>query len=225
MRSFIAIAGLFVDMKTHITFVLDSSGSMSVIKEDTIGGFNEFLTDQRDEPGEATVSLYEFDDDVESFYQMRPIGKAPELAADTYNPGGSTALHDAIAMAIDETGAIVEGLPEADRPDNVIVVVLTDGKENASETPEAAVRERVTNRQEHHGWEFLFIGANQDAALAAESMGMDKQNALDMDHSGDGAEAAYDSTSARVSEARSMGYTDGFDDEDRKRQEEAGDSQ
>lgn len=198
---------------------------MSAIKEDTIEGFNEFIDDQQEEEGEATVSLYEFNDDVENFYQMRPIGKAPKLDNDTYTPGGSTALHDAIATAIDETSGIIEGMAEGEHPDNVIMVVLTDGKENASETPEAAVRERVTNRREHHCWEFLFIGANQDAALTAESMGMDADRSLDMDYSGQGTRSAYKSTSESISRARREGSTDGFTDEDRREQDDSDSSQ
>jgi hypothetical protein len=208
-------------VNVHVTFVLDSSGSMDEIRDDTIGGFNTFLGDQRDEDGTATVSLYDFNTGVTNVYQMRAIESAPLLDADTYTPGGRTALFDAITTAVDETATLVQGMAEADRPDTVIVVVLTDGRENASETPGEVVRERVEQRREA-GWEFLFIGANQDAALAASSMGMDSDRSLDMDHSGDGASAAYQSTSDRISNARRQGTTGEFTDEDRRRQDEAG---
>jgi hypothetical protein len=98
--------------------------------------------------------------------------------------------------------------------------VLTDGKENASETPQEIVHERVEAKQAEAGWEFLFIGANQDAALTAEGMGIDAQNSLDMSHSGEGAQAAYESTSDRVREVRQTGQTDGYQAEDRQRQED-----
>lgn len=101
-----------------------------------------------------------------------------------------------------------------------MVVVLTDGKENASETPQDAVRDRVKRRQEA-GWEFLFIGANQDAALAASEMGMDAQKSLDMAHSGEGARLAYKSTSQRVREVRQEGRTSGYEEADRRKQDEA----
>jgi Mg-chelatase subunit ChlD len=207
-------------MYTQITFVLDSSGSMSKIEDDTKGGFNIFLQEQREEEGTATVTLYDFNDTIDVVYRNESIAEAPKLTNENYRPGGRTALHDAITRAIDETADSIENQAEPDRPDNVIVVVLTDGKENASETPEDAVRERIKHRREEAGWEFLFIGANQDAALTAEDMGMDRNNSLDMSHSGDGVEEAYRSTSENISQARRQGSTGGYTDEDRQRQRE-----
>ncbi|WP_254523980.1 vWA domain-containing protein [Natrinema caseinilyticum] len=210
-------------MKTHITFVLDSSGSMSAIEDDTKGGFNAFLEDQRDEPGTATVSLYDFNTNVDCVYQGYSTGAAPKLDDDNYTPGGRTALHDAITTAVTETGDRIETMEAAGRPDNVIIVILTDGKENASETPQERVRDLVEYRRQEHEWEFLFIGANQNAALTASGMGMDKDRSLDMAHSEDGAKSAYESTSDRISQARREGTTGGFDDEDREKQEKARD--
>lgn len=207
-------------MDAHVTFVLDSSGSMSSIRDDTIGGFNTFLEDQRAEEGTATVTLVEFDSTVDVVYRGMAIEAAEKLSTETYSPGGQTALHDAIATALEDTTDFVAGIDVEDRPETVVVVVLTDGKENASETPQDVVRERVEDKQAEHGWEFLFIGANQDAALTAEGMGIDAQNSLDMAHSGDGARDAYDSTSHQISEARRTGETPGYRDEDRRRQED-----
>lgn len=209
-------------METHVTFVLDSSGSMSQIKEDTVGGFNTFLTDQQDEDGTASVSLYDFNTNVNSVYEGRPIEEAPRLDDTNYMPGGSTALYDAIATAIKGTDAYFASLEQEDRPENVIVVVLTDGKENASETPQEQIQEQVEYRREEFEWEFLFIGANQDAALTAESVGIDRDKSLDMDHSGEGTQAAYESTSDRVSQARQEGSTGEFNEVDRQRQQDAG---
>jgi len=208
-------------MDTHVTFVLDSSGSMSAIREDTIGGFNTFLDDQRAEEGTATVSLIDFNSAVDVTYRGMAVEGASKLSTETYTPGGQTALYDAIMTGIKDTTAFLGDVDESEHPENVIVVVLTDGKENASETPQDAVRELVEEKQENADWEFLFIGANQDAALTAEGMGIDRQNSLDMSHSGDGAQAAYESTSDRISEARQSGNMSGYTDEDRKRQEES----
>ncbi|SNR65326.1 von Willebrand factor type A domain-containing protein [Halorubrum ezzemoulense] len=194
---------------------------MSSIRSDTIGGFNAFLSDQRDETGSATVSLFEFNTSVSLVYQGMEIEEAPELDENTYVPGGQTALHDAISTAVNETASDMAAMEPATRPENVIVVVLTDGKENASETPADQVRNLVTTYRKEHDWEFLFIGANQDAALAASEMGMDADHSLDMAHSGEGTRAAYESTSERVSRAREEGSTGGFDDDDRDRQQDA----
>ncbi|ESS10402.1 MAG: Mg-chelatase subunit ChlD [uncultured archaeon A07HR60] len=212
-----------MESQTHVTFVLDSSGSMSKIADDTRGGFNTFLMEQREEEGEATVTLYDFDSTVDLVYRESDIADAEKLDTDNYRPGGKTALHDAMARAINETDDYVAGVEAAKTVDNVIVVVLTDGKENASETPQDVVRERVEEHREEHGWEFLFIGANQDAALTAEQMGMDRDKSLDMAHDGDGAEAAQESVSASVSRAREQGTTGGFSQEDRQRQDRSED--
>jgi hypothetical protein len=208
-------------MKTEIAFVLDSSGSMSAIENDTIGGFNAFLTDQQDGPGTARVTLYEFNTTVNRVYQARPVMEAPKLSDESYTPGGSTALHDAIYTAITETSDRFGAIEPTERPDNVVVVVLTDGKENASETPQARVREQVQYRREQKDWKFLFIGANQDAALTAGDIGINQDRSLTMAHSGDGTKAAYDSTSKQVNDLRETGNVDGYDTEDRQRQKDA----
>lgn len=205
-------------MHTHVTFVLDSSGSMSAIKDDTIGGFNEFLTDQRAEEGHATVSLFSFDNTVEHVYDPQPVEEISNLTDDAYTPGGKTALHDAIATAIETTDTWMSDQPNEEQPEHVVMPILTDGKENASETPQDVVRDRIETHQDEEGWEFLFIGANQDAALTAETMGMDDQQALNMDHSDEGAEEAYYALSNSVSRARQSGETGGFTDEERDRQ-------
>lgn len=199
-------------------------GSMSKIREDTIGGFNTFLEDQRNEPGEATVTLYDFNNSVECVYRGKSIEGAPQLDEETCTPGGQTALHDAIATAVTETERGIEKLPAGVRPENVIVVALTDGRENASETPQERVRELVEDHREEHDWEFLFIGANQDAALTATEMGMNADKSLNMAYSGEGSRAAHESASERVREVRYQGKTSGYEDQDRQRQAEANDS-
>ena len=194
---------------------------MSTIEADTKGGFNSFLDEQRDEDGEATVSLFDFNTNVERVYRGWEIEEAPKLTSEKYTPQGRTALHDAISEAITDTADYLSSLNVENRADNVIIVVLTDGKENASETPQERVREQVEYRREEFDWEFLFIGANQDAALTAKQMGMDRDKSLDMAHNAEGTQAAYESTSERISEARRTGQTGGYEQEDRDRQDDA----
>jgi hypothetical protein len=211
-------------MKTHVTFVLDSSGSMSKIEDDTIGGFNSFLEDQRDGAGTATVSLYDFNTNADLVYQNYPIEEAPKLDGETYTPSGRTALHDAIYRGITETADQIADMDPSNEPDNVILVILTDGKENASETHQERVREQIEMRQDEQDWEFLFIGANQDAALTAGEMGIDEDRSLSMAHSGEGTHAAYESTSEKIRETRKHGESAGFDENDRRKQKDAKDS-
>lgn len=179
---------------------------------------------ERDGNGRATVSLYNFDTTVRPRYRAIPIEDAPEWDDDSYTPDGRTALFDALSTAVREATSRIEGMPPYERPDTVVVVVLTDGKENASETPETTVRELVETRREEHGWEFLFIGANQDAALTAQKVGIDADRSLDMAHSGEGVREAQRSTSEAFTTARSSGRSDGFDADDRRRQDDASDS-
>lgn len=185
---------------------------MSTIREDTVGGYNTFLADQQDEDGSATVTLYDFNTDVNLIYEGSSIEEAPRLADHNYSPSGRTALHDAIYRACVETADYIATMDADDRPDNVIIVVLTDGKENASETPHDELRKQVEFRRSELDWEFLFIGANQDAALTASAMGMDANRSRNMDHSGEGVRDAYASTSERISEARREGSTGEYDD-------------
>lgn len=207
-------------MDSHIAMVLDESGSMGTIKDDTIGGFNEFLADQRTEPGTASMSLVTFDTTVHQGITVQPLEHADELDETTYTPGGRTALHDALVTAVEQTREHLAGMAPGTRPGTIVVVVLTDGKENASETTTEQVRSIVESAQAD-GWEFLFIGANQDAALTAGRMGIDRDRSLEMAHSGAGARRAQESASAQISQARRTGSMDGFDEEDRQRQREA----
>lgn len=193
---------------------------MQAIEDDTRGGFNSFLTDQRAEEGQATVTLVDFDTTVDVTYRARDVEEAPELTESEYTPGGQTALHDAMVTAIEQADARFDGMTAEQTPENVVIVVLTDGKENASETPKATVKKMVEARQEA-GWEVLFIGANQDAALTGGEIGVDKDRTLNMDASSEGTQAAYDSASEQLSNVRAEGTTDGFTDEDRSRQENA----
>lgn len=194
---------------------------MAEIKDDTVGGFNTFLQDQMETKGSATVTLYDFNDTVNLRYQAQPIESASELSGSNYSPSGRTALHDAIITAINNVADYINEFQTDDRPDKVIIVVLTDGKENASETPQATVRDQVNYRQIEHEWEFLFIGANQDATLTASNMGMKQDQALSMAHSGDGAQAAYESTSDIITQTRETGEVNGYTEEDRQQQRDA----
>jgi SepF-like predicted cell division protein (DUF552 family) len=191
---------------------------MEEIVDDTRGGFNSFLREHRDGQGTATVSLYDFNTTVNQVYEGYPVIEAPELDSENYTPSGRTALFDAITLAVDETAEYVNAAESAEQPDNVVVVVLTDGKENASETSQDTVKSRVEHRQKTDDWEFMFIGANQDAVLTAEGIGIEKDNSLNMAHDGEGARDAYRSTSDNIRETRSEGSTSGYDEEDRERQ-------
>jgi len=119
---------------THISIILDRTGSMETIRDDTIGGFNTFLNDQKKQPGIATMTLVQFDtvDPYEIIHKFKPIQEVPELTHETYIPRASTPLLDAMGRGINDIEKSLAELSEEERPSKVVVVVITDGMENAS---------------------------------------------------------------------------------------------
>lgn len=141
-------------------FILDRSGSMETCRDDTIGGFNAFLNEQKADGGTLTLIL--FDHEYQLVYTNKPIADVEPLTHKTFVPRGSTALLDAIGRAIKEckTGP------------TPTVVILTDGRENASHNyTKAHIKDLITERQ-NNGWTFVYLGANQDAFAEAGAIGI-----------------------------------------------------
>ncbi len=201
---------------TDITLVVDRSGSMEQRREDAEGGVNAFVRNQATEPGEANLTLVQFDTEYEFIHQGIPIREAPEYRLE---PRGMTALLDAVGRAINETGIRLNALPEADRPGLVIFVITTDGLENSSkEFTKAQIKEMIEHQQNKYGWHFTFLGANQDAFAEAGAMGMRPGAAADYAMHKVG--AAYEMTSRKISRMRSQHRSgqevkDEFTDEER----------
>ena len=190
-------------MKTDITVLLDRSGSMESIKADTIGGFNEFLKSQKDEPGEATFTLVQFDTGgYDRVIDAKPIAEAKPLTGDTFEPRGGTPLLDSMARSIRETGERLKALPNHARPEKVIFVIVTDGEENQSrEFSREQVMAMVTHQRDVYKWEFIYLGANQDAINEAGKLGI----SLDMaaTYTGNNTRKAYRAVAAMASASRS----------------------
>lgn len=164
---------------THITMLLDRSGSMKSVCSDTIGGFNSFLDSQKEVKGKATFSLVQFDDRYEANYTGVNIQDIPHLNEKTYIPRGWTRLLDAIGKSIVETGQFLSKMPEAERPAKVVFVISTDGEENDSkEFTSEAISKMIETQTNVFKWEFVFLGANQDAILTAEKLKIKKGNAM-----------------------------------------------
>lgn len=175
---------------THIYFLLDRSGSMASISDDTVGGFNTFIAEQRKHPGKCRVTLAQFDDRYEVVYADRPIAEVPGLQL---QPRGMTALLDAIGRLVTDAGASLASLPEHERPGTVIVGIMTDGHENASqEWTHPAVKSLIQQQTETYDWEFLYMGADQDAIEVGTGLGV---------------AAARSVTYSRGSTAKAMGST------------------
>lgn len=166
---------------THITVILDRTGSMESIKDDVIGGFNSFLETQRATPGRATLTLVQFDsqDPFEVVYSRKDINDAPPLTAASYIPRASTPLLDALGRGMADLDAAIAVSSADTRPDKVIFAVVTDGMENASrEFSRAAIQQMIAERKAR-GWQFVFLSADLDAVEEARHLGFsEKQRRL-----------------------------------------------
>ncbi|SMO51423.1 vWA domain-containing protein [Fodinibius sediminis] len=189
--------------KDEIVLVIDKSGSMAAIKDDAIGGFNSFIAEQRKYDRDASVTFALFDDRYQLVCNGRDIRGMEALTEETYRPSGMTALLDAVGRTIDRVGDRLDSLPESDKPENVIVFILTDGRENASsDYSRDKVREMIEHQESKYGWEFIYGGANQDAFSEAGGLGIKARNTFEFEASGQGTRRAFDESSEFVARYR-----------------------
>ena len=184
---------------TELVFILDRSGSMVGLENDTIGGFNAMIEKQKAEPGEAIVSTVLFDSRSEVIHDRIRLGKVPALTRKDYCVMGCTALLDAVGGAIRHIGNVHKYAREEDRPAKTLFVITTDGMENASRRYDYhKVKELIERQKEKYGWEFLFLGANIDAAKEAARFGISADRAANYhaDHKGTG--VIYEAVNAAV---------------------------
>lgn len=188
---------------TEIVFVLDESGSMSSLKSDTIGGFNSLIEKQKSEDGEAVVSAVLFSTESRVLLDRVPLGEVEELTDKDYCPCGGTALLDAVGGAVKHIGNIHKYARPEDVPEHTLFVITTDGMENSSRRYSAdKVKKLISRQQEKYGWEFVFLGANIDAAETAASIGISRDSAVDCVADEAGCAVQYDAMCKAVSNVR-----------------------
>ena len=159
---------------TELVFVLDRSGSMSHLVDDTIGGYNSFLERQREEPGDCVLTTALFDDRFELLHDRINLRGIAPLTRRDYSVRGSTALLDALGQSIHKMINVQRATAEPERAEKVVFVVITDGMENAShEYTLRQIRALIERQKAEFGWEFIFMGANIDAVSVAEGIGID----------------------------------------------------
>ena len=155
----------------HICFVLDESGSMYNSVDDVIGGFQKLIDEQKGEKnGECIISLYRFSDTVKKDYIGKPVNEVPKL---NYSPGGCTAMNDGVGTAIDEIGKWLSDMNESERPSKNMIVIMTDGQENASkEYNFDTVKAKIKHQEEKYSWTFVYMGTNLQDLKDANRLGI-----------------------------------------------------
>lgn len=201
---------------------------MDSIRTDTIGGVNRFIEEQKKAPGEAVLSLCLFDHEYHRTINAKRIGDVPVIDEKLYVPRGNTCLFGAIGTAIEETGARLSALPEHERPEFVIVLIVTDGQENSSLAHEwsrrhtqEAIKKAIEHQTDAYKWKFVYIGANQDAITNAANIGIAPGAALNYTSNKIGTQSLYASTASNVSALRSRVRSDLNWSDDQRRQQDA----
>ena len=160
---------------THICIVLDASGSMASIEDDTKGSFNAFLKSQKEAGGKTVFDLYQFSDTVKRIVEHVDLANFTDDLMSKYNCSGCTALNDAVCTAIDTLGKELATMKEEERPEHVVFVIITDGMENASrEFTSDDVKKRIKEQTDTYKWNFQYLAANQDAFASGASLGISK---------------------------------------------------
>lgn len=162
---------------THICIVLDASGSMSDIEDDTKGSFNSFIKAQKAAVGKTVLDIYQFSSEVRRIVEHVDLASFSDDLMARYTCSGCTALNDAVCTAVDTLGQEFAAMKEEDRPENVLMVIITDGFENASRKFSSSdVKERIKHQTEKYNWEFQYLAANQDAFATGAAMGIAADN-------------------------------------------------
>jgi len=208
---------------THISIILDRTGSMESIRDDTIGGFNVFLNENKQQPGSVTLTLVQFDtqDPYEVIHQFTPINEVPELTRETYVPRAGTPLLDAIGRGINDLDQKLALLDDEEKPSGVVFVVITDGQENSSkEFRKDQIVKMINEKQEKDDWQFVFLSADLESINDALAYGFTGESVMSYDKSAGGSRDAWTSLSHSTRNYRrdkKMGFK--FSDEDRDQQE------
>jgi hypothetical protein len=207
------------DELTDIVVVLDRSGSMASVLDDTIGGFNTLVEEQKAATGRARLTLTQFDDEYEIVHERRDVRGVEPLSRATYVPRGSTALLDAVGRTIMSVRAKIARDAATERPGKVVFVIITDGQENSSrEFRREGVFELIREQESQAGWEFVYLGAHQDAITEAASLGIARERAANWKK----ARLVGEIAAKKLRMLREHGARNAldFDDDERKRLDE-----
>jgi len=188
---------------TELVFILDRSGSMDSLESDTIGGFNSMLAKQQAEPGDCRITTVLFDHEYEVLHDRIDIRAVSPISDREYFVRGTTALLDAIGKTIHKIDNVQKSTAEACRAQKVLFVITTDGMENASrEFNYHKIKSMIKRQKTNHGWEFIFLGANIDAAEVASRFGINRNRAQNFHNDSEGIALNYSVISEAVASFR-----------------------
>jgi uncharacterized protein YegL len=170
---------------TEIVLIIDKSGSMNHLTNDVIGGINQFISDQKELPGNVNLSMILFDDTLDHKYNRIDLKVIPNLDSTIYKTGGMTSLYDAIGYSVNYIGDALDKTTEADKPSKILVAIMTDGDDNRSiKYTAASIKEIIDHQITKYAWEFIFMAANIDVKKTADSIGISNSLAFTADSSG-----------------------------------------
>jgi uncharacterized protein YegL len=201
-----------------VTLIVDRSGSMLDCQIEAENGINHFVEKQKLLPGDCNFTLVQFDDEYEVVHQNLNVKDVPVYKL---IPRGMTALLDAVGRTINDIGTRLDKLNDEDKPGVVICVIVTDGQENSShEFTKPQIKEMITRQKDTYQWQFIFLGANQDAFAEAAAMGIPKANSANYNTAN--SYAAYNAVNNNVSNIRCASLQNKavdacFSDEDRNK--------
>lgn len=209
--------------RTHITVLLDRTGSMQDIRSDVVGGFNAFVDTHKAAPGEATLTLVQFDSQnpYELLYAATPIKDAPPLTLAQYVPRASTPLYDALGSAIGALDYKLAATPAGWRPSKIIFVIVTDGQDNASLRFRRDQVMNLIDAKKKEGWDFVFLSSDLGALADAQNMGVDAAASLHFGKSSKGSHHAWASAADKSVRRRAGAPSVAFDAADRAAQDDA----
>jgi len=206
---------------SKLVYIMDRSGSMHGLTEKSVEGFNKFVEDQKKIEGTADLTLVIFDTEYETVFEDVDIQKVRQISANDIFARGMTALHDSVGRTIDSLGLKLDKLTENEKPEHVVVVVMTDGHENSSKEYSAEqIKKLITQQEDDYNWNFLFMGANQDSFVEGGKLGFKASNISNYVPSDFGTRSAYASTSNFVGNIRgkivNKSLADTYKDEEEK---------
>ena len=188
---------------TELLMILDMSGSMYSLRDDTIGGYNSLIEEQKKEEGSAIVTTVLFNDGYSVVHDRVDINDVEPMTNADYVPQGTTAMLDAVGKAITSIGQKLAEMPEEQRPSKVMVTIITDGYENASrEYSWDVIKAMIKEQREKYSWIFTFIGADIDTMAVSNNLGIDSRLSKSYTKSVDGSNSVYKSVSKAMKRVR-----------------------